>query len=81
MAAPRDTSPEAWALLVERFRALRPDERVRLAIEMSDDVLAIARAGIRHRHPDWPSTRVEAALRATLNRPDGAEAIRAGRAG
>jgi len=42
------------------------DERVRLAVEMSEDAREIARCGIRARHPDYTPTDVENALRRQL---------------
>ena len=62
MAAPKDTSPDAWARQIESLRALTPQERVGLLVTMSDEVREIARDGIRHRHPEWAATQVEAGL-------------------
>lgn len=76
MPAPLDTATDAWSRQLEGYRACRPDERVRLALEMSEEVTAIARAGIRHRHPDWPASRVQQELEDLVL---GAEAARAAR--
>ena len=62
MAAPRDTSDEAWARQMAAFRAMRPVDRVRLALEMSNEVRKIARAGIRVRHPEWTAAQVQDGL-------------------
>jgi hypothetical protein len=62
MAAPKDTSPDAWARQIESIRALTPQDRLRLLATMSDEVREIARDGIRHRHPDWTATEIETAL-------------------
>jgi hypothetical protein len=62
MAAPKDTSPDAWARQIQSIRALSPQERVRLLATMSDEVREIARDGIRHRHPDWTAKEVESRL-------------------
>jgi hypothetical protein len=43
-------------------RALRPPERLRLAVEMSAEVRALAEAGIRHRSPQLTHAEVERAL-------------------
>jgi hypothetical protein len=47
-----DTSAEARDLQVAAWRALSPQERVELAARMSEAMMAVSRAGIRHRHPD-----------------------------
>jgi len=60
---------------------MRPEQRVQLALEMSDDVMAITRAGIRHRHPDWPPTRVEAEIEVLLLRAEVATAAPTNHAG
>lgn len=62
MAAPKDTSPDAWARQIESIRALSPQDRLRLMATMSDEVREIARDGIRHRHPEWTAAEVETAL-------------------
>jgi hypothetical protein len=49
---PFDTSPEAHERWLEALRAVEPAERFRLAVAMSDEIRALAEAGIRHRHPD-----------------------------
>ena len=36
MAAPRDTSPEAYAVLIDALRAAGPEARVAMAADMSD---------------------------------------------
>ena len=59
MAAPQDTAPDAWARYLRAVRALTPEERVRLAVSMSDDLREIARSGVRSRHPDWTDAAVE----------------------
>lgn len=62
MAAPRDTEPAAWTLYLSAVRALRPEERIRLAISMSDELRELTRAGIRSRHPDWTDDAVARSL-------------------
>lgn len=62
MPAPRDTSPEVWSRQLDVYRAMGPDGRLRRALQMSEDVKALARDGIRDQHPDWPASRVEAEL-------------------
>ncbi|HET7701805.1 MAG TPA: hypothetical protein VFK35_00280 [Candidatus Limnocylindrales bacterium] len=62
MAAPRDTAPDAWARYLQAVRALTPDERVRLATSMSDELRDLTRSGIRARHPDWADDAVARSL-------------------
>ena len=44
--------------LAARYRAMSPEERVRLGLSMRDLMFRAAEAGVRARHPDWDSTRV-----------------------
>lgn len=80
MAAPKDTSPDAWARQIEAIRALAPQDRLRLLATMSDEVREIARDGIRHRHPDWTAAEVETALAELLLGTALARAARTGSA-
>jgi len=79
MAVPKDTSPDAWARHLEALRALSPQERLELAVAMSDDVREIARDGVRHRHPAWSTVEVEAALEEAMLGPTLAGIVRARR--
>ena len=62
MAAPRDTHDDAWARQMAAFRAMQPQDRLQLALTMSDEVREIAIAGIRVRHPDWTAKQVQEEL-------------------
>ena len=62
----RDTSDAAHAAQIARYRRMTGDERVRLAVEMSEDAREIARCGIRARHPEYTPVDVEHALRRQL---------------
>jgi hypothetical protein len=46
-----DTHPEIAKRMQEMFRRMGPERRVQMAIQMSDDVRALALAGIRMRKP------------------------------
>ena len=81
MARPADTAANAWARQLDALRALSPQDRLRRALTMSEDVKEIARAGIRHRHADWPDDRVQAALDDLLLGTDLARRARASRSG
>lgn len=47
-----DTSPEAAAFQREIFRRMTTEERLRLALEMSESLRNVALAGLRSRCPD-----------------------------
>ncbi|MGH2356494.1 MAG: hypothetical protein ACRDGJ_00600 [Candidatus Limnocylindria bacterium] len=61
MERPRDTLPEARAAQLEIFRRMRPEERLAIAIELSDEVVRIARAGAASRAPPARPTQPEVA--------------------
>lgn len=62
----RDTSASAREAQLAVFRRLDPVLRLALACQMSDETRAITEAGLRHRHPAWPSDRIRNALRDLL---------------
>ena len=62
MVPPRDTSPDAYAVQIERLRRAGPAARVAMAADMSDAVLALAAAAIRRRHPEYDDAQVTHAL-------------------
>lgn len=47
-----DTSPEAAAIQDEIFRRMTPEQRVCIAIEMSESMRNVALAGLRSRRPE-----------------------------
>jgi hypothetical protein len=49
---PSDTSPEAAAIQAEIFRRMTTEQRLRLALEMSESMRNVALAGLRSRHPE-----------------------------
>lgn len=61
-----DTTGQAADIQLAIHRRLGPSERFRLAIEMSDAVAELARAGIRFRHPEYTDARVSDALMSML---------------
>ena len=66
MAVPLDTSPEAQAVQLAVFRQMSGAERVAAALQMSEEAVEIAVAGIRTRHPEWDVDRVAQERRAVL---------------
>ena len=45
---------------------MTPEQRLAVAAEMSDEIRAVAEAGIRQRHPDYSDAEIRAALVAIL---------------
>jgi hypothetical protein len=75
-----DTSTAARARQLEVFRGMSPAERVTLAVEMSDEIRAVAEAGIRRRHPEHSDDQVRTALVAiVLGRESAARVLGGGR--
>ncbi len=62
----RDTSEAAARVQIEIYRRLTPEQRVELAIEMSEAARETSRGGIRSRHPEYDELEVEHALRRLL---------------
>lgn len=48
-----DTSPEAQAIQDEIHRRMTPEERLKLAFEMSEMTRNLALSRLRKEHPDW----------------------------
>jgi hypothetical protein len=55
---PADTSPEAFAYHIDRYRELGPSGRSRIAAELSDALRQTALASIRQRYPDYSDAEV-----------------------
>lgn len=66
MPLPLDTSPEAAALIEQAYREIGIEGRLRIALELSDFVHAMALAGIRERHPEYTEDQVRRELVAIL---------------
>jgi hypothetical protein len=49
---PSDTHPDAAAIQRDLFRRMTTEERLRLALEMSDSLRNVALAGLHSRRPD-----------------------------
>ena len=49
---PADTSPSAWAIMLDRFTAMTIAQRAQAAQGLNDMCTEIAIAGIRHYHGD-----------------------------
>ena len=63
-----DTAREARDRQLEAFRRMTPEQRSAEAAAMSDEIRAVAEAGLRHRHPDFSDDEIRAALVAILLR-------------
>ena len=59
---PMDTTPEAHAVQLRILRSRTGAQRLRMAFQLSEDVLAFSRAGIRSRHPDYSEQELTWAL-------------------
>jgi hypothetical protein len=62
----RDTTPAAHDAQIRCYRAMSGAARVALAAQLSEDVRAIALAGIRARHPEYSDRDAWYALRRTM---------------
>jgi hypothetical protein len=49
---PRDTSPEAWKVLIGLMRKMSPEEKLQRTFEYSALVRKFAEAGVRQKYPD-----------------------------
>jgi hypothetical protein len=58
-----DTSPEAHAAHIAVYRAMTPERRVAVGVQMSEGGFAVMAEGIRRRHPRYDDADVEWALR------------------
>jgi hypothetical protein len=62
-----DTTPEAQHRHDEVFRAMSPEQRVAMAVEMSETAFRLGEEGIRMRHPGYTDEQVRhAAIRLRL---------------
>ena len=60
---PADTSPEAFAVQALGFRRLSTSDRLRLALELCDEMRALCDAGVRRRHPEFGEGQVREEVR------------------
>ena len=70
MLRARDTSAAAHQRQLVAFRAMTPGERLAIAAAMSDEVRALAEAGIRDRHPAYTDAQVAKSLSQILLGPE-----------
>lgn len=54
-----DTTPEATAKQFEVLRRIGPAGRAAMTFELGDNLRALVRAGVRHRHPQWDDRAIE----------------------
>jgi hypothetical protein len=59
---PADTTPEAFRVLVHAYRAMPAGRRLEMALQMSDDIMAVAAAGVRRRHPEYTDEQARLSL-------------------
>ena len=53
-----DTTSEARAIQEQVLRDMTEEQRLRIALEMTDLARELARARIRHEHPEWTETQI-----------------------
>jgi hypothetical protein len=58
----RDTTPDAAAIQTEIYRRMTPDQRCRMATEMSVMARTIALESIQDRHPEYDEHQARMAL-------------------
>lgn len=58
-AIPADTTNEAARKQFEILRRLRPEARLKMAFELSDNLRSIVEAGVRLRHPDYNERKIQ----------------------
>jgi hypothetical protein len=63
----RDTSAKAAALTAELNRSLGPERRLVQAMELSDFLREMAKAGLRSRHPEYSEDELVRALTRQLH--------------
>ena len=59
---PADTDEEAHAAQIAFYRRIGGEQRLALAIRMSEEVRAVTADGIRARHPEYTENDVQLAL-------------------
>ncbi len=54
-----DTSADALAVQLQVLRRIGIEGRAAMTFELSDNMRALVKAGVCHRHPDWDDRAVE----------------------
>jgi hypothetical protein len=44
---------------IEIYRGMTGQQRLQIAFDLYETARALARAGVRHQHPDWDESRVQ----------------------
>jgi len=55
---PFDTSPEAEAVQLRVLKAMSNEQRLLIALNMSESLRAVARKRIQREHPEWSEQQV-----------------------
>jgi hypothetical protein len=55
---PKDTSPKAYSIYHKILASLSPQQRLEMVFELSENVRAIAVAGLRKRHPEFTDQQI-----------------------
>ncbi|HWN68835.1 MAG TPA: hypothetical protein VNM90_14455 [Haliangium sp.] len=67
---PADTAREAHEVQLAIYRRMSPEQKLALAIRMSEEVREVAADGIRARHPEYSPDQVRFALWRMLHGDD-----------
>jgi hypothetical protein len=54
-----DTTPKAREIQLQIHRSMSGEQRILIALEMSEFARDLTKAGIRQQHPEWEAWRVE----------------------
>ncbi|MBI3745240.1 MAG: hypothetical protein HY264_01690 [Chloroflexi bacterium] len=65
-----DTSAAAEARQLEAWQQMTPEERLRVAADMSDAVRRLVEAGVRSRHPNATASELQALVAEALLGPE-----------
>ena len=79
MTRPADTTRQARSIQLNILRRMPGPARVSMALEMSESVREVTRAGIRHRHPEWSEEQVHDELLVVLLGPNLGDRVRRAR--
>lgn len=59
---PLDTSPEAYKIQLEIFRAMTPEQRLQLAIDLAQTCRKLLFEGVHQRHPEYKAEDIKLAV-------------------
>lgn len=57
-----DTTAASYRAQMEAYRRMSADQRLELAMQLSNDLRAVTADGVRNRHPEYDTASVDAAV-------------------